>query len=75
MARVPLEEIAEPVDTTDPATVAQERLLEEEVRQALAGLSPQEALLLRLGFGLGGSYTYNRSEIGRMLRYSDHRVR
>ena len=75
MTRVPLDETVEPTDPTpDPATVAQQRQLAEAVREALAGLRPDQQRVIQLRYGLNGGYTYSIEEIARMLQRCDHHV-
>jgi DNA-directed RNA polymerase sigma subunit (sigma70/sigma32) len=75
MTRVPLDETVEQTDPApDPAAVAQQRLLAEAIREALAGLRPDQQRMLQLRYGLNGSYTYTVQEIARMMQRSDHYV-
>ena len=75
MARLSLDEIAEPVDPAlDPALVAHERMLQDTVRQALTTLPPRQRLLVCLRFGLAGNYCYTPKEISRIMEATDHFV-
>jgi DNA-directed RNA polymerase sigma subunit (sigma70/sigma32) len=75
MTRVPFDETVEPTDPApDPATLAHQRLLAEAIREALAGLRPDQQRLLQLRYGLDGGYTYTVQEIARMMQRSDHYV-
>jgi RNA polymerase primary sigma factor len=54
---------------------AMERFLSEEVARALTTLSPRDARVLRLYFGLDGGREHTLEEIGQMLGVTRERVR
>jgi RNA polymerase primary sigma factor len=59
----------------DPEEEAMERFLTEQVDTALRSLSPRDAKVLRLYFGLDGGREHTLEEIGGMLGVTRERVR
>lgn len=59
----------------DPESRAMEKFLSEEVERALRSLSPRDAKVLRLYFGLDGGREHTLEEIGGMLGVTRERVR
>lgn len=64
-----LEEAAEPEATVE------ERLMAEQIERALDTLTPRDARVLRLYFGLEGGREHTLEEIGNMLGVTRERVR
>jgi len=64
-----LEEAAEPEEAVE------ERMLAEHIERALETLSPRDARVLRLYFGLEGGREHTLEEIGNMLGVTRERVR
>jgi RNA polymerase primary sigma factor len=62
-------------DEGDPEERAMERFLTEQVDTALRSLSPRDAKVLRLYFGLDGGREHTLEEIGGMLGVTRERVR
>ena len=59
----------------DPEEQAMERFLSEQIEMALRSLSPRDAKVLRLYFGLDGGREHTLEEIGGMLGVTRERVR
>jgi RNA polymerase primary sigma factor len=53
----------------------EERLLAEQIERALDTLTPRDARVLRLYFGLEGGHEHTLEEIGNMLGVTRERVR
>ncbi|MBN2550897.1 MAG: sigma-70 family RNA polymerase sigma factor [Anaerolineales bacterium] len=66
-----VEDIASP----SPAQMAYENILRERVEQVLATLSPREARVLRLRFGLGQDRPYTLEEVGQKFGLTRERIR
>ncbi|HEX9028050.1 MAG TPA: sigma-70 family RNA polymerase sigma factor, partial [Anaerolineales bacterium] len=58
-----------------PAQVAYENMLRERVEEVLASLSPREARVLRLRFGLGHERAYTLEEVGQKFGLTRERIR
>ena len=58
-----------------PLDAAMRRELADRVEQALAGLKPREAHVLRVRYGIGSGDDHTRAELARELGVSDERVR
>ena len=59
----------------DPEEAAMERFLTEQINTALTSLTPRDAKVLRLYFGLNGDREHTLEEIGGMLGVTRERVR
>jgi RNA polymerase primary sigma factor len=59
----------------EPEVAVEERLLAEQIERALETLSPRDARVLRLYFGLEGGKEHTLEEIGNMLGVTRERVR
>jgi RNA polymerase primary sigma factor len=59
----------------DPEELAMERFLTEQIDTALSSLTPRDAKVLRLYFGLDGGREHTLEEIGGMLGVTRERVR
>jgi RNA polymerase primary sigma factor len=59
----------------EPAEVVEERLMAEQIERALETLSPRDARVLRLYFGLEGGREHTLEEIGNLLGVTRERVR
>jgi RNA polymerase primary sigma factor len=59
----------------NPAQIAYENMLRERVDEVLATLTPREARVLRLRFGLGHDRAYTLEEVGRKFGLSRERIR
>jgi RNA polymerase primary sigma factor len=58
-----------------PARSAEQRLLHQDLDQMLTTLTPREARVLRLRFGLQDSQSYSLKEIGEKLGVTRERAR
>jgi RNA polymerase primary sigma factor len=58
-----------------PAQVTYENMLRERVEEVLASLSPREARVLRLRFGLGQDRPYTLEEVGQKFGLTRERIR
>ena len=61
--------------TPSPAQITYENLLRERVEQVLSTLSPREARILRLRFGLENGHPYTLEEVGRKFGLTRERIR
>jgi RNA polymerase primary sigma factor len=62
-------------DAAEPEEDVEERLLAEHIERALDTLSPRDARVIRLYFGLEGGHEHTLEEIGNMLGVTRERVR
>lgn len=62
-------------EAAEPEEAVEERLLGERIERALDTLSPRDARVLRLYFGLEGGRQHTLEEIGNMLGVTRERVR
>lgn len=62
-------------DIPSPAESAESGLLREDLQEALSTLTPREARILRLRFGLEGEETYTLREVGEKLGVTRERIR
>lgn len=62
-------------DTPGPSEVADLRLLQEAIEDALEELTPRQGNILRMRFGLGGSKTHTLEEIANKFGLSRERIR
>ncbi|MBI3287669.1 MAG: sigma-70 family RNA polymerase sigma factor [Chloroflexi bacterium] len=62
-------------ETPTPNHVASQSLLGEQVEEALASLTPREARVLRLRFGLEDGRTYTLEEVGEKMGLTRERIR
>jgi RNA polymerase primary sigma factor len=58
-----------------PAQIVYQNMLQERVDQVLATLSPREARILRLRFGLGQDRPYTLEEVGQKFGLTRERIR
>jgi len=65
----------EDISTPSPAQVTYENMLRERVEQVLATLTPREARILRLRFGLGYDRPYTLEEVGQKFGLTRERIR
>jgi len=61
--------------TPTPTQSVQENLLREKVEQVLSTLSPREARILRLRYGLDNGRAYTLQEVGRKFGLTRERIR
>jgi RNA polymerase primary sigma factor len=61
--------------TPAPAQVAYDNLLKEKIEEVLASLSPREARVLRLRFGLDNDRPYTLEEVGQKFGLTRERIR
>jgi RNA polymerase primary sigma factor len=62
-------------DTPEPADAAAHHLLQETIERVLADLTPRQAHILRLRFGLGGGEQHTLEEIANKFGLSRERIR
>jgi len=62
-------------EAAEPEVTVEERLLAEQIERALDTLSPRDARVLRLYFGLEGGREHTLEEIGNVLGVTRERVR
>ena len=65
----------EDTSTPNPSQAASILLLKERVEQVLASLSPREARVLRMRFGLGQERAYTLEEVGQKFGLTRERIR
>lgn len=65
----------EDVSAPSPAQITYENMLRERVEEALATLTPREARVLRLRFGLGQDRPYTLEEVGQKFGLTRERIR
>jgi RNA polymerase primary sigma factor len=65
----------EDTKTPTPTESANERLLRETVEEVLGTLSPREARVLRMRFGLSGERPYTLEEVGQKFGLTRERIR
>lgn len=58
-----------------PTQLTQHNMLREKIEEVLATLSPREARILRLRFGLDGDHSCTLEEVGRRFGLSRERIR
>ncbi|MCB2179683.1 sigma-70 family RNA polymerase sigma factor [bacterium] len=61
--------------TPTPSTATAQKLLSEKMEEVLATLSPREARILRLRFGLENGKTYTLEEVGEKFGLTRERIR
>ena len=61
--------------TPTPTQVAYQNLLREKVEEVLATLTPREARILRLRFGLQNGRSYTLEEVGQKFGLTRERIR
>jgi RNA polymerase primary sigma factor len=61
--------------TPSPSQTAYENMLRERVEQVLSTLSPREARILRLRFGLENGHPYTLEEVGKKFGLTRERIR
>ncbi len=62
-------------DTPEPADAAAHHLLQETIEEVLSELTPRQAHILRLRFGLGGGEQHTLEEIANKFGLSRERIR
>lgn len=70
-----LEDFIEDVDALQPNEEVAHVMLAEQVRHLLQNLSPREALIVRMRYGLHGHEPHTLKEIGEKLHLSRERIR
>ncbi len=70
-----LEDFIEDVDALQPNEEVAHMMLAEQVRHLLQNLSPREALIVRMRYGLQGHEPHTLKEIGEKLHLSRERIR
>ncbi|MDI6694686.1 MAG: sigma-70 family RNA polymerase sigma factor [Anaerolineales bacterium] len=65
----------EDVTAPSPAQITYENMLRERVEEVLATLTPREARILRLRFGLGQDRPYTLEEVGQKFGLTRERIR
>lgn len=67
--------LVEDESAQNPAQIAYQNMLRERIEDVLATLSPREARVLRLRFGLGEDRPYTLEEVGRKFGLTRERIR
>jgi RNA polymerase primary sigma factor len=67
--------VVEDTSAPNPSQVASDNLLKDCMDQALASLSPREARVLRMRFGLGQERAYTLEEVGQKFGLTRERIR
>jgi RNA polymerase primary sigma factor len=67
--------LIEDASSPSPAQVTYQNMLRERVEEVLSTLSPREARILRLRFGLGQDRAYTLEEVGRKFGLTRERIR
>jgi RNA polymerase primary sigma factor len=62
-------------EASEPEEAVEEKMLSEHIERALETLSPRDAQVLRLYFGLEGGHEHTLEQIGNMLGVTRERVR
>jgi RNA polymerase primary sigma factor len=62
-------------EAAEPEMIVEERMLSEQIERALDTLTPRDARVLRLYFGLEGGREHTLEEIGNLLGVTRERVR
>ncbi len=70
-----LEQFIENTESPTPSEAASQRLLAEDMEEVLSTLTPREARILRLRFGLQDGYSYTLKEVGEKLGLTRERIR
>lgn len=70
-----LGDFIEDTDADQPAEVVSQRIFKEQIGRVLAELTPREASVLRLRYGLQGSKPHTLKEVGKMFNLSRERIR
>ncbi len=73
--RTNLSEVLEDQQTPHPQDVADYTLLQQQMEDMFAALSPREGRVLQLRFGLRDGYTYTLEEVGNQFGVTRERVR
>ena len=71
----PREDLLADQESEDPETAAEQALLSEEIQELLSTLTPREANILKLRYGLYDGETRSMAQIGQMMGYSRERIR
>ncbi len=58
-----------------PTQIAYQNMLSEKIQEVLATLSPREARILRLRFGLENGRNYTLEEVGKKFGLTRERIR
>jgi len=70
-----LNQLIEDESSPSPAQVTYQNMLRERVEEALSTLTPREARVIRLRFGLGHDRPYTLEEVGRKFGLTRERIR
>lgn len=70
-----LQQFVEDEQSPAPAVVASQHLLAQDLEEILSTLTPREACILRLRFGLQDGYSYTLKEVGEKLGLTRERIR
>ena len=65
----------EDIETPSPSQTALDNMLRERVEEVLSTLSPREARILRLRFGLENGHPYTLEEVGQKFGLTRERIR
>jgi RNA polymerase primary sigma factor len=65
----------EDITSPSPAQITYENMLRERLDEVLATLTPREARILRLRFGLGQDRAYTLEEVGQKFGLTRERIR
>jgi RNA polymerase primary sigma factor len=62
-------------DAPDPAEITAQDLLREEIEEVLTSLTPREARVLQLRYGLADGHSYTLKEVGEKFGLTRERIR
>lgn len=70
-----LGDFIEDTDADQPSEVVSQRIFKEQIGRVLAELTPREASVLRLRYGLQGTKPHTLKEVGKLFNLSRERIR
>jgi RNA polymerase primary sigma factor len=70
-----LGDFIEDEEAPDPAEITTQDLLREEIEEVLTSLTPREARVLQLRYGLSDGHSYTLKEVGEKFGLTRERIR
>ncbi len=70
-----LGDFIEDIESEQPSEIVSQKIFKEQIGRVLAQLSPREASVLRLRYGLQGTQPHTLKEVGRLFDLSRERIR